>query len=132
MDARFYGVKCLCDCKPALAGCRLLIGKSSGFFQHLSLSVEVIRALGSVLEGLLRYGCKFHQVVVKFLTGHSFRKVVVVSHVRGHSTEGSTFRSAVTLLGVACLEVLGLNNHSTLFIPEILLNMVGVDHVRVS
>lgn len=89
----------------------------------------MIRALGSVLEGLIRYGLKFHQVVVKFLTGHSFGIVVVVRHVLGHSTEGSTFLTAVTLPGVVCLEVLGLSNHSTIFIPEILLNMVGVAHV---
>lgn len=132
MDARFYGVKCLRHCKSAPAGCRLLLGKSSGLFQHLSLSVEVIRALSSVLEGLLRDGHKFHQVVVKFLTGQSFRIVVVVSHVPGHSTEGSTFLSAVTLPGVVCLEVPFLSNHSTIFISEILLNMVGVDHVRES
>jgi len=69
-------------------------------------------------------------MVVKFLASQCFRIVVVVRQVAGHSTEGSTLLGAVTHLRVVCLEVPRLSNNCTFFILEILLNMVGVAHVR--
>jgi len=71
-------------------------------------------------------------MVIELLTGDNLGVVVIISHVLSHSTESSVLRGAVSLLSGHSGKVSRFSDDFTIFVSEILLNVVIGLHMLVS